>query len=237
MPNSILHFRILLLTVLLALAGCADAAPKPSFADQFASAKPTAEKAIDFDKSPAGKPPEAFTPALTGEGPAPAWAVQPESAASAAKGVLAQTSADESDYRFPHCILKDFSGKDVDVSVRFKAISGKVDQAGGLIVRYQDKDNYYVVRANALEDNIRLYRVIKGDRQQFAGVSAKVEPATWHTLRLCVKGGHFQVFFNDKPLFEADDDAFKNAGGIGLWTKADSVTHFDHLIVRNFDSK
>jgi hypothetical protein len=125
----------------------------------------------------------------------------------------------------------------VEASVRFKAVSGKVDQAGGLVVRFKDKDNYYLVRANALEDNVRLYKVEGGDRKQFAGAATKVSPGEWHALTLSVKGSHFQVFFDDRPLFEADDTTFKDGGSAAVWTKADSVTQFDDFTVKCFDAK
>ena len=100
------------------------------------------------------------------------------------------------------------------------------------MARYVDRDNYYVTRANALEDNVRLYKVEKGKRKQFAGVDTKVSAGAWHSLRLEVQGKHFKVSMDEKLLFEADDNTFSAAGKVGLWTKADSVTHFDDLSVR-----
>ena len=129
------------------------------------------------------------------------------------------------------------TAKDVEVSVQFKPVSGKVDQAGGLIIRAKDKDNYYITRANALEDNVRLYHVVHGKRAQFAGVNHKVSSGEWHTLKLVANGSHFEVFFDGKSLFTADDETFKDAGKIGLWTKADSVTYFDDLRFASHDAK
>ena len=151
--------------------------------------------------------------------------------------MLVQTSTDTTDYRFPLCIYDTLTAKDVTLSVRFKAVSGKVDQAAGLVARFRDKDNYYIVRANALEDNVRLYKVVGGSRKQFAGTKTKVSSSEWHALKLAVKGKHFQVFFDDKLLFEADDDTFKDAGKVGLWTKADSVTYFDDLKIERYDTQ
>jgi hypothetical protein len=143
----------------------------------------------------------------------------------------------DTDNRFPLCTLNDLSAKDVDVSVRFKAVAGKVDQAGGLVARFKDKDNYYITRANALENNVRLYKVVDGSRKQFAGVNAKVTSGEWHTLRLVANGSHFEVFFDGKSLFTADDDTLKDAGRVGLWTKADSVTLFDDLRIADRDQR
>ncbi|MGH7176323.1 MAG: family 16 glycoside hydrolase [Tepidisphaeraceae bacterium] len=192
---------------------------------------------INFDDAPVGKPPEGFSTALTGGGGAVAWSVVDDPTAPSGKHVLAQTSADDTDNRFPLCVFDDLTAKDVEVSVRFKPVSGKVDQAGGIVIRYKDKDNYYITRANALEDNVRLYKVVKGDRKQFAGKSTKVSSNEWHTLALSARGQHFVVSFDGEKLFEADDPTFDQPGKIGLWTKADSVTHFDDLTVTILDSK
>lgn len=194
-------------------------------------------KTFDFETDEAGKPPADFTAALTGSGGPVSWVVREETEAPSGKRVLVQTSTDDTDNRFPLCVYDKLTAKDVEVSARFKPIDGKVDQAGGLVARFQDKDNYYVTRANSLEDNVRLYKVVKGKRKQFAGVNAKVSSGEWHTLKLSAKGGHFQVSFDGKLLCEADDDTFKDAGKVGLWTKADSVTAFDDLAAESLDPK
>jgi hypothetical protein len=120
----------------------------------------------------------------------------------------------------------------VDVTVRFKAVDGKVDQAGGVAVRLSDADNYYVVRANALEDNVRFYRVVKGRREQLGGVNAKVTANEWHQLGLRAEGQRFTITFDGKQLFTASDASIAGAGKVALWTKADSVTRFDRIEIR-----
>lgn len=192
-----------------------------------------AQTMLDFDTAEVGKLPVDFSTALTGGGGPVVWVVKEEPSAPSGGKVLAQTSTDTTDYRFPLCVYDKVTARDVEVAVRFKAIAGKVDQAAGLMVRFQDKDNYYITRANALEDNVRLYKVVGGSRKQFAGTKAKVSSGEWHALKLAVKGKHFQVYFDDKLLFEADDDTFKDAGKVGLWTKADSVTYFDDLTIES----
>jgi hypothetical protein len=192
---------------------------------------------VDFESFEVGKLPDGFSTALTGSGGPVSWMVKEESSAPSGGKVLAQTSTDQTDYRFPLCVYDPVTAKDVEVSVKFKAVAGKVDRAAGLVVRFQDKDNYYIVRANALEDNVRLYKVVGGSRKQFAGTKAKVSSGEWHALKLEVKGKHFEVFFDDKLLFEADDDTFKEAGRVGLWTKADSVTYFDDLKIESYDTQ
>ncbi|HEV8262572.1 MAG TPA: family 16 glycoside hydrolase, partial [Burkholderiales bacterium] len=100
-------------------------------------------------------------------------------------------------------------------------------QAGGVVWRAMDSENYYIARANALEGNVRIYHFVKGKRTQFKGTSEEVASGQWHTLRVEFAGNKFTVFFNGKKLFEAEDDTFKDAGKVGVWTKADSVTLFD----------
>jgi hypothetical protein len=220
----------------LAIA-CNENGSRAGAAEPQHTGKPVAEKAFGFEDAEVGKTPAGFTAALTGKGPAVAWVVREDKSAADGKKVLVQTSDDGTDHRFPICVLDGLSARDVEVSARFKAISGTVDQAGGLVARYKDKDNYYIVRANALEDNVRLYKVVDGERKQFAGANAKVASGEWHSLKLSIKGNHFQVSYEGKILFEADDDTFKDAGLSGMWTKADSVTAFDQFQVKSYDAK
>ncbi len=195
------------------------------------------EVVVNFDKSDMDKTPLDFSTALTGKGGSVSWVVKEDATVSPPSKVLAQVSADQSGYRFPLCIYDKLVSKDVEISVRFKAIAGEVDRAAGLVARFMDKDNYYITRANALEDNVRLYKVVDGSRMQFAGANAKVSSGQWHSLKLNVKGNHFQVYFDDKLLFEADDKTFLEPGKVGLWTKADSVTYFDDFRITNNDTK
>jgi hypothetical protein len=178
---------------------------------------------IDFES------PVAFKPMLTGRGGPVAWSVIDDPSAPGGPKVLAQTSKDRTDYRFPMAVFDQPVLADLDVAVSFKPVSGEVDRAAGIAVRLIDRDNYYVVRANALEDNVRLYKVVKGDRQQFAGSNAKVPSGVWQELRLVVRGNRFEVFFGSKSLYSATDATFTAAGRVALWTKADSVTWFDDL--------
>jgi len=140
-------------------------------------------------------------------------------------------SKDRTNYRFPLAVYKSYFGKDVEVSVRFKTVAGTVDQAGGIAVRLSTPDDYYVARANALEDNVRFYRVVKGKREQLASANAKVEPNQWHTLALTAEGDRFTVSFDGKALLSAQDGTFADSGKVALWTKADSVTYFDTISI------
>jgi Domain of Unknown Function (DUF1080) len=187
---------------------------------------------LDFDASIVGTLPTGFSNAVTGGGGPASWMVVEDFTAPSGGKVLAQTSTDKTSFRFPLCVYDGLTAPDVTVSVSFKPVSGTVDQAAGLVARYRDQGNYYVVRANALEHNVRLYKVERGNRKQFAGANVKVPSGEWQTLALEVEGAHFRVLFNDALLFEADDATFKKAGKVGLWTKADSVTYFDDLRVK-----
>ena len=124
-----------------------------------------------------------------------------------------------------------FSAANVDVELRFKAVGGKIDQAAGIVVRLQDADNYYVARANALEDNVRFYRVVNGRREQLKGADLRVTANEWHSLGLRAEGERFTVSYDGKTLFSATDSTFAEAGGVALWTKADSVTRFDRIAI------
>jgi hypothetical protein len=186
---------------------------------------------IDFESTAVGALPAGMTTALTGGGGAVKWSVIEDSTAPAGSKVLVQTSADRTDYRFPLAIFDAPIVADAIVTVSFKAMAGEVDRAAGIALRLRDANNYYVVRANALEDNVRLYRVVDGKRIQFAGADVKVPSGTWHKLALDVRGNRFEVSFNDKRLFSATDSTFTTAGRIALWTKADSVTRFDNVTI------
>jgi hypothetical protein len=183
-----------------------------------------------FDNAKPGQLPPHWTGTLTGTGAA-LWRVVPDDSAPSKPNVLKQSGV----ATYPICLKVDAQLKDGYVEVKFKPLSGKEDQAGGVIWRVKDKDNYYVCRANALEDNVVLYKTVVGKRSALDivgrkggyGVKEKVAAAQWHTLRVEFQGTHFKVIFDGKPLFEVEDGTFTEAGKVGVWTKADSVTIFD----------
>jgi hypothetical protein len=197
----------------------------------------TARK-LTFDEQKPGQPPQGFTCTLTGGGRPGSWKILADGTAPSRPNVLAQLDADATSYRFPVCAFDGVSARDVDLSVRFKPVEGTQDQAAGLVWRYRDKDNYYVVRANALENNVVLYKVQNGKRSDLDprgagslayGKKARVPSGTWSTLRVLAKGRIFEVHLDGQKLFEVEDATFAGAGLVGLWTKADSVTCFDDL--------
>jgi hypothetical protein len=195
------------------------------------------ERRVDFENDEVGQPPRFFTPAVTGDEKEGKWVVEDAQGAPSGKKVLAQREANDAEHRYALCVYDSEKTADVDVEVRLNPIAGAVDQAGGVVVRYIDRNNYYVARANALEDNVRLYSVVQGKRTQIGGQPVTVDPNKWHKLRVVLSGRHFQVYFNDVKLFEADDDAHRDGGQVALWTKADSVTLFDDLVIKPVEKK
>src|SRR5437868_1149684 len=187
--------------------------------------------AYKFDSDSLGQLPQKFHSALTGSGSESKWVVTADASAPSKPNVVAQTSTDKTDYRFPLLISDEGSFRDLDLSVRFKAVSGTIDRAAGLVFRLRDPNNYYIVRANALENNYRLYHVVNGRRSQFAGANFKVTSGEWHELRVEATGNKFACYYDGTKKIEATDSTFKDGGKVGLWTKADSVTYFDDLKV------
>src|SRR6266852_1800431 len=185
----------------------------------------------NFDSDLVGTVPPKFHNAHTGKGTEGKWVVLADPSAPSKPNVVAQTSTDTTDYRFPLLIVDEGSFQDLDLSVKFKPVSGDVDRAGGLVFRLRDPNNYYIVRANALENNYRLYHVVNGRRSQFAGANLKVTSGEWHELRVEAVGNKLTCYYDGNKKIEATDDTFKDAGKVGLWTKADSVTSFDDLKV------
>jgi hypothetical protein len=189
----------------------------------------------DFEGLDTNAPLQGWTFTKTNGGDSPRWAIAVDRTSPTQPQVLAQTSEDRTSGRFPLAIYESVETSDGRLRVRFKPISGRVDQAAGLVWRYRDENNYYVVRANALEDNVVLYKVENGERVPLGpvgrsddyGVQHSVPAQEWSTLGVVFEGGKFTVLFDEKPLFEVVDATFEEAGKVGLWTKADSVTYFD----------
>jgi 3-keto-disaccharide hydrolase len=194
--------------------------------------QPTGKEFLyNFDNDVVGKLPSKFHEALTGQGAKAQWLVSADASAPSQPNVIAQLSTDKTDYRFPLAIADEGSFQDLEMSVKFKAVSGEVDRAAGLVFRLTDANNYYIVRANALENNYRLYHVVKGRRVQFAGANVRVASGEWHQLRVECVGNHITCYYDNEKKIDATDETFKEAGKVGLWTKADSVTYFDDLRV------
>ena len=174
-----------------------------------------------------GAPPDSCSPALTGEGGPVAWQVM----LVHNRAGLAETSRVNVDYRFPLCVVDSVNASDVEIGVSFAPIAGKIDQAAGLIFRVKDANNYYVARANALEDNVNLYHVVAGVRRQIAGANVAVPVGKTQRLGARIEGDAIRVSLDDRVLIDVRDRTIQGPGAVGLWTKADSVTAFFELTI------
>jgi len=191
---------------------------------------------FSFENDKTGQLPSGFFTAISGNGSQSDWVVVEDNSLPGSSRALAQKSTERVDYHFPLCINQSIELTDMTISVRFKPVSGKIDQAAGLVWRYRDNNNYYIVRGNALEDNVVLYKVENGKRISLApvgtkpgtyGKSATTDKTGWNDLKVVVKGNKFDVCFNGSLLYSVVDDTFKDKGKVGLWTKADSYMLFD----------
>jgi len=180
---------------------------------------------VNFDGMTAGKPPAGWSATQTGSGQA-IWSVVPDPTAPSKPNVLKQSGQ----ATYPVCIKDDTSLKDGFVEVKFKPISGREDQAGGLVWRARDANNYYVARANALENNVTIYHTVNGRRTEAKRTRMTVAGNQWHTLRVDFQGNHFTVMLDGKSALDWSDETFKDACKVGVWTKADSVTLFDDFV-------
>ncbi len=188
---------------------------------------------FDFEKYEIGKLPKDWNQYATGRGKETKWSVVNDNG----NKVIAQLSSNRINYHFNEVIYSGLSVKNVKLTVKFKGVQGHLDQGGGLVWRFKDANNYYVVRANPLEDNVVLYKVENGVRSDLPlvgkgktyGVNVNKIGNDWNTLSVLVQDSLFVVSMNGKELFRVIDTTFKDAGKIGLWTKADAVTYFDDL--------
>lgn len=185
-----------------------------------------AETLFNFDAAKPGSPPSGWLATQTGDGSA-VWTVERDSTAPSASQALKQSGNAD----FPVSLATNVSFANGTLEVKFKPVKGEDDQAAGLVWRAKDARNYYVVRANALEGNVRIYKFVDGKRTQFGGVKKAVADNRWHTLKLEAAGAIFKVWLNGEELFTAEDKTFPEPGAIGLWTKADSETLFDDFNV------
>ena len=181
-----------------------------------------AAQTAGFDTDPVGGLPAGWRAGVTGRG-TPKWTVEADSSAPSRPNVLKQSGSGT----FPWCVRPDVALADGSVEVKFKPLSGREDQAGGVVWRWKDGDNYYVARANALENNVSLYYTAGGRRNTLRYVDAPVPGNAWHTLRVEFSGKKIRVLYDGKQYIEMEDAHIAGPGAVGVWTKADSVTLFD----------
>jgi hypothetical protein len=197
-------------------------------AGKFAS-----DNIFSFEADAVGAPPSGWTATKTGTGD-PRWTVEQDPTAPSQLKVVKQSGRAS----YPVLLKDDTNIKNGFIETKFKAIDGAADRAAGLVWRAKDANNYYVVRANALEDNVVLYKTVNGVRSALDivgrkggyGIDIAVPANQWLTLRVEFKGSRFAAFYKGEKLFEVDDQTFRDAGMVGLWTKADSVTLFDAIV-------
>ena len=176
---------------------------------------------ISFDADVIGQPPAGWTCGATGRG-SPKWTVEADPISPGKGKVLRQSGT----ATFPWCVKSDAQLTDGWVEVKFKPLAGREDQAGGVVWRWKDGDDYYVARANALENNVSLYYTERGSRRTLKYADAPVAPGQWHTLRVDFAGTKIAVSLDGKRYIDSDDSHITGSGAVGVWTKADSVTAF-----------
>jgi hypothetical protein len=205
--------------------------PQPVETRTVPSDAATAQRAWswNFDADTAGAAPSRFSFGRTGNGRQGVWTVRAEATAPSAPNALAQQDADSTNFRFPIAVAAEPRLKDVRVSVKCRLVAGNVDRACGLVARYQSQNDYLITRANALENNVRLYTVIEGKRRELASFDTEVSTGAWHDYSFELRGDQLQVFWNGKRVIDHRDGALLQPGLVGVWTKADSLTYFDDL--------
>ena len=189
-------------------------------------------KTWNFDNDKRGGIAGGFSNQVTGKGDLGKWEVINDDTAPGISNVIAQTSQEYSGSHFNMAVNEDAFYDNLELTVKFKGVEGREDQGGGPVWRYQDNNNYYIARANPLEDNFRVYKVVDGKRIQMDSARLKVTSGEWHTIKVLAGKDKIQCYYDGQPYLEVKDDTFKKAGKIGLWTKADAVTYFDDLEVR-----
>jgi len=192
---------------------------------------------LNFDNYKTGVLPSDWSQAFTGRGDKTEWKIVEENG----NKVLAQLSSNNPGYHFNLAVYNLIEAKNVTLEVKIKGVKGRIDRGGGFVWRYKDRNNYYVVRENPLEDNVVLYKVVNGKRTDLPlvgkgrtyGVDVPRLGEGWNDLKLVVTDNVYTVYLNGKELFKVKDNTFMNKGKIGFWTKADAVSYFDnfHIIV------
>ncbi len=185
---------------------------------------------VDFEECQVGKFPVGFLSTFTGNGFPGIWKIKEDKTAPSPTRVIAQLSSGNFGYHFNLAVVKDSNFSNLRLSVYFKAIRGREDRGGGPVWRYIDANNYYIARANPLESNFRVYKVVKGTRRMMATVRLKITSGEWHRIDIENIGNDIKCYYDGKLYLHVKDNTF-NAGKVGLWTKADAVTYFDDLSV------
>lgn len=191
---------------------------------------------VDFDSLKAGVTPPDWTTVVTHRGDPGRWVVQTDPTAPSHPNVLAQLSADRNRFRFALALYDKGYCRNGDLTVVMKVISGKAEQTAGLVWRYQDPNNYYILHVSANEDKIGIFRVVDGKATPIARlaagskafqVSRRIDPLEWNVARVSFRDAHITVFFDHRKAMEADDSSIMKPGKTGIWTKGDTIAYFD----------
>lgn len=186
----------------------------------------------DFDHDLASVRPADLLSLRTGSGSDGTWLIQPDATAPSRPNVFAKISTDNSQESFPIAVETKSKYQDLDIGIQIKVVDGRTDKSGGIIFRFQDASNYYLFRVNAIDNQIGIYRVVDGHLTLLTSDKLDAPPSGWHALRVILKGANIQAYFDSLKHIDASDNAISKAGLIGFWTHADSVAHFDDLVVR-----
>lgn len=202
-----------------------------------------AQVQFNFGATPAGRLPTNFLATLAGAGQPPAWqvvldAVPPllapltDKAPEVTKrGVLAQTSPDATDERYPLCVYTGEVFRDFKFTTRFKLVSGVTEQMAGVVFRFQNPSNFYVVRVSGLGKNIAFYKMVKGQIVSPIKMPLEIKPGTWHELSVDASGNYLVVSLDGKKMFPTITDNTPPDGQLGFWTKSDAVSYFADAVV------
>jgi hypothetical protein len=189
-------------------------------------------RVVTFDAGQLGRAPAGWTVPTTNSEVPPRWEVRKDASAATQPYVFAQVSSDPANKRSPLAILNDMFLRDGEVSVRVKPVSGREDQAGGVIWRYRDQNNYYLARADALDKSVAVFKVQNGRQTPIVtGVKHDISANTWCILKIWTRGNRFEVYLDHRRILRGQDNTFSTSGRVGLWTGADSVTYFDDFRV------
>jgi hypothetical protein len=221
---KLLNITVLLVTI--ALSSCGQNNHQQT-SNRLAVTTLSDDSSFNFNNDDTGIMPPNWSVALTGNGSMCSWQVLNIDG----NKVMAQTSTQDDGYRFNIAVNNKLNYRNVSISVKFKGVSGNEDQGGGPVWRYIDSQNYYVVRANPLENNYRLYKVVNGRRTELKSADIDIKTGKWYNLKITMKGNTIKCYFNGKLQLQTNDDTFTDAGKIGLWTKSDAVTYFDDMQV------
>lgn len=221
--------QIIITISLLTIAACSSTSKENNMTQENISHEyiGKSDMLFNFENDKERQVPVGFSTAVTGNSKSTKWSVVND---NGNKAVAQQALNSGSCYNM--LVLDKTGYKDFVTTVKIKAISGKEDQGGGLVWRYIDKDNYYIARYNPLENNLRFYRVVNGNRKQLESVESDIKQGEWFTMTIEMKGNRIACSLNEKKLIETTDDTFQSAGLIGFWTKADAVTYFDELTIK-----